>query len=1062
VDPAVCRMGRFQSRTWLAAVYVLSLSRASEQSDLACDDVFSPPTYSPTYLAGLDAPQRPAVRRKRPVVTTLRVATCAVRGASIGHWDANASLLAQLWERSAQAIGSASDVEIAALVNFCAEEDLIGRQAKFDAYKRFANSLPPSDLLLLTGVDVVFNGGRFNAAQIVSRWEQARNGRDILILQAENTTHDLNWASPGLLGYAGEMGYMFSWLQWFDVQEVRALDAHGCNPDAGDAKAAAAAEGRAYWKFASLHQDMLQADELGVVFGNLPELQLSCKHRDCVQITNESSTASLSVDDECSLVLDAPSSLIGDPVIWHSAGSIRKRVLGTVFGQIHSCLIQNSPPVPGRLIYINLDSPVGSLLQSKIPGPEQRNVRMQEQLFDYPGMIERMPAVTGTDVTQGKFARFVDELGIHDNLYTLYRNEPDAINKTVACWLSHVSILERLVNELAPDETALMMEDDVIFPDGWVDRLQTYFQHAPEDWDLLKFCWYGHARSDDAVNEYWFHVTPPFNDGYGTFFYGGSCGSLVRGSSVRRVLQQLQTQPISHYDTNLLAAGAGLKDFRMYASRQKLLLVDDALPNTIRVSTAANEEEALTRFTRYVKESDNASCKDEFATNDGNTTWQPFLALFNRTQDAFMKDISSFAVAFELDHILTWTLGKLDLTSKLCPAAAALAMLLQSCKTLLALLPLSSMETPQDLLDPYVQEATDKMLSAFKLAERPPWHGEGLQILLGFYHYFKKLLTGIRIASRESWLGPTRRWQLDKHLWRWFKMLRPSAVVQFSPAIAASPQHRPDEAHMRTAWRSLAVAFHQVTTAMGKDIEWWPIGAGLNGVRPLSSVDFAGAARQDDSADIVSGDIEIITVLASPGDWWNFGRAMSTALWDYGWTGCKQQLVNRHANSTCLSPSSCGSHLVCSHSGTATSGDIRLRVLWTRPVEVLPPSGVLPQHAAGRVRVLDSTSMTADITDELYCLPEGCWSTSKLFRPWPGAVLPQSLRWPQGRCDAWGTEVPCPGSVAEIAQQMSTWKRMNSWRTSPLAPRIPQRPCVVAGKHVNVVQFGRRLSSALD
>lgn len=77
------------------------------------------------------------------------------------------------------------------------------------------------------------------------------------------------------------------------------------------------------------------------------------------------------------------------------------------------------------------------------------------------------------------------------------------------CYRSHLAVIERCLN--GGDSPVLILEDDVIFLDGFADRVKDYLEHLPDDWGMAylggQHLWEG-SHPPRAVNE---HVTVPFN-----------------------------------------------------------------------------------------------------------------------------------------------------------------------------------------------------------------------------------------------------------------------------------------------------------------------------------------------------------------------------------------------------------------------------------------------------------------------------------------------------------------------------------------------------------------------
>eukprot|EP00403_Amphidinium_massartii_P012971 CAMPEP_0178431476 /NCGR_PEP_ID=MMETSP0689_2-20121128/31869_1 /TAXON_ID=160604 /ORGANISM="Amphidinium massartii, Strain CS-259" /LENGTH=338 /DNA_ID=CAMNT_0020053393 /DNA_START=10 /DNA_END=1026 /DNA_ORIENTATION=- len=224
-----------------------------------------------------------------------------------------------------------------------------------------------------------------------------------------------------------------------------------------------------------------------------------------------------------------------------------------------------------------------------------RRRHMEAQFEKYWVNAERVEAIDHTRVSSGEFdADFVVPQGVADRI--MEEATTDGLfaqhirNSTVACFLSHTTLLQRLAEkgQLGSDELALILEDDVSIPIDWVSRLKAVVQAAPPDWSLLKVSGWGSMREHDRISGgswLWsqvaapmlsflggpplglsiYRTAPPFMVGWHPtlpqrFYYAGSSGYLVRGETLPLLLAHLRSQPISDFDEMLLSKG----DYRAY------------------------------------------------------------------------------------------------------------------------------------------------------------------------------------------------------------------------------------------------------------------------------------------------------------------------------------------------------------------------------------------------------------------------------------------------------------------------------------------------------------------
>lgn len=216
----------------------------------------------------------------------------------------------------------------------------------------------------------------------------------------------------------------------------------------------------------------------------------------------------------------------------------------------------------------------------------QRRHLMEEQLLQSGMLAERLSGVAPDKVATGDFdEEFIKPQGVRSRIKELV---PDSQHRVIGCFLSHVMALMQAHAKLGPDEIALIMEDDVKVPADWKSKVQLALEDAPEGWALLKISGWGNARESDYVppttwdhflrnawawtefqlqypNEWramdFYEMREPFLEGQYTdgkyeekSFYAGTGGYIVRGSSIRDVLEHLRSKPIDDLDSMLLSA----------------------------------------------------------------------------------------------------------------------------------------------------------------------------------------------------------------------------------------------------------------------------------------------------------------------------------------------------------------------------------------------------------------------------------------------------------------------------------------------------------------------------
>ncbi|CAE8630625.1 unnamed protein product [Polarella glacialis] len=217
-------------------------------------------------------------------------------------------------------------------------------------------------------------------------------------------------------------------------------------------------------------------------------------------------------------------------------------LLGKDMGmRAHTQRDTETPHVPSRIFYINLGKST------------DRRAHMEMALSGFPGHVERVPAVSASEVNRPPFSNYMRVNGLDSHL----GSKTKAVQaKTASCWLSHVLLWERLQSELEPQDTALVMEDDVKFPENWTRALPETMRDAPDGWDALKVCGWGHYRQADVVDDNWAVPRWPFYED-GRMLYAGSCGYIVSGSGLPRLLKRVLGQEIKDIDVAMMLPEEG-------------------------------------------------------------------------------------------------------------------------------------------------------------------------------------------------------------------------------------------------------------------------------------------------------------------------------------------------------------------------------------------------------------------------------------------------------------------------------------------------------------------------
>ncbi|CAE7780160.1 ech-6 [Symbiodinium sp. CCMP2592] len=127
-----------------------------------------------------------------------------------------------------------------------------------------------------------------------------------------------------------------------------------------------------------------------------------------------------------------------------------------------------------------------------------RRAHIEQQAKDLGLPLQRFRAIDTTDIASGRFdAAYVSRQGLDPLLLS---SGPDrSINGTVACFVSHASLMEQIARNYSEDRVALILEDDVLLPTDLLRRVRHVLECAPSDWSLLKVSSWGAMRQSNSV-----------------------------------------------------------------------------------------------------------------------------------------------------------------------------------------------------------------------------------------------------------------------------------------------------------------------------------------------------------------------------------------------------------------------------------------------------------------------------------------------------------------------------------------------------------------------------------
>lgn len=159
--------------------------------------------------------------------------------------------------------------------------------------------------------------------------------------------------------------------------------------------------------------------------------------------------------------------------------------------QVEMSLIQRhmvtSSIAPTQLVayYINVDTEV------------ERRKHMEAQAKAAGLPMSRFPAISQERINAGKFdQKYVLKQNLSSELLNPAHGD-HLVNATVACYVSHNELLEKLQRVLKPNQLGLVLEDDVEIPHNWAELIDNTLSCAPSDWSLLKVSGWGYSRPAD-------------------------------------------------------------------------------------------------------------------------------------------------------------------------------------------------------------------------------------------------------------------------------------------------------------------------------------------------------------------------------------------------------------------------------------------------------------------------------------------------------------------------------------------------------------------------------------
>lgn len=128
----------------------------------------------------------------------------------------------------------------------------------------------------------------------------------------------------------------------------------------------------------------------------------------------------------------------------------------------------------------------------------ERRVHMETQAEKARMQMHRFKAIDRHSVSLGEFDdKYVLRQGLAKELLEPDREKDHVRNATVACYMSHTQLLEKLQSTMGPSNVAVVLEDDVEIPHNWLHLVKKALDCAPKNWSLLKVSGWGYNRDTD-------------------------------------------------------------------------------------------------------------------------------------------------------------------------------------------------------------------------------------------------------------------------------------------------------------------------------------------------------------------------------------------------------------------------------------------------------------------------------------------------------------------------------------------------------------------------------------
>lgn len=206
-----------------------------------------------------------------------------------------------------------------------------------------------------------------------------------------------------------------------------------------------------------------------------------------------------------------------------------------------------------KIYYINLDR------------RPDRNEHIKKEIskINFLGDVERIPAVDGTKL---------DIANLSEDLITK-EGKADALNKdaglyyimtkgAIGCALSHHNLATKIIEEMTDNDYVLILEDDVVMEDNFLDKLNKYLKEMPT-FDILLIGY--HMKQNKIVGDSFYDQ--PIKS-WGTFGFVTNKKGSKELLKLFPIKYQVDTEMHKLYNNDNIKVYALKEDLRLVKSPQ--------------------------------------------------------------------------------------------------------------------------------------------------------------------------------------------------------------------------------------------------------------------------------------------------------------------------------------------------------------------------------------------------------------------------------------------------------------------------------------------------------------